>query len=61
MLEGPVWDTVRAWCLADFETADGIFNLHGVGQHGFACSYEYARKATSTVAITAGSAGSATG
>jgi hypothetical protein len=34
MLQGPVTNTVRAWCLADFETPNGVLNSRGVGQCG---------------------------
>jgi len=36
MLQSPVRDTVRAWSLAEFEAPDGLVNLFGAGQLGFA-------------------------
>jgi hypothetical protein len=61
MLQGPVRDTVWAWCLADFETPNGVLNFRGVVSLGsLAGAKEYVRIASLTTSMTAGTDGSFT-
>ena len=56
MLQGPVGNAIRVWCLADFETPNGILNSGSL-----AGTNKCARIASFTTSMAAGTDGSFTG